>query len=669
MDSLNLLSVLSRVRNPQGMRRWGFFDHEPDKANPYPARVTQQLMVAGQDYGANNLPPTMFATDNTARLVQPLTGQDWWTRPARRWIPVNVTAFSNYVQVLALVGNPFEVIDVLAPSNKITAQVGDDITLDYGGGVTYRLKIASVQTNAVNAVPLTGGTLPPSRTGVFAQYYMDAYLIELTATRVVPTNEITPTMLTRANLRLIYANTTGTPITQEYYPDQIRSLAGFPRFAATPYTGSRFGVATATSYSQIAELFQIIVARVPDELHLVLDNVWLVSGKVALPAVYHGDMINVSTPVVTNLLTTPGANAVDQQQLPPVDPLDRYTAPGDMIMVAAGSACPPGYENVAQVDSKYNTGFVRHEDGGLVNQAALISFAVSFASNQTTFSANLPKSTPGTHSLAGPQHNSATYELLVITSGQRFSIRIPTVTFTAAGVVSFSLSGDFRYLSTTLGVCQGYLFQSGIIRRTTLSAAGIYQRPTIASVDLQLAQWSYANDPAGQGLSVAGDDGKCWLDHVLVTNVELFKVGDVLTFIAPTGVTATMFLSNLRAVVGYTPPYGPSFRVSVVDVTNGILELTNLDGTPTDVSGYVVANDPISGVPLDTANPPSFKDNSYEITLGAVEHTHLLDVSADQEIKAYNVGGHWVSSVHHAHDVPHQAILPPYTKMVLCARM
>jgi hypothetical protein len=346
-------------------------------------------------------------------------------------------------------------------------------------------------------------------------------------------------------------------------------------------------------------------------------------------------------------------------------------------MVSAGQQCPPGYENVAQVDSTFNASFVMAE-GGLPNagQAAAIPLTITFASGVSSFTGNLPHTTPADHTLAGPQNNSSTYELLVIRNGKRFAYRIPRITFSTAGVVAFSVSADLRFLiDSAPTTCTSYLFQSGLLLRSALNEAGQYSKPFVSDVDIQLSQWSFSDDgaQAPQGLTLSTQDGAAWLDRVLVANAELFTVDDVVSFRDEDGAlltppAAAAFLSsaglrNLGALIAGLP-FGPSFRVAAVNIDEGFLRLTNLGGSPTDVSGYIIADGSAS-----YDSPPAFNDNFYRIERGSVEHKHLIDVSEDQEVKVYNPGGHWVAKAEHYHAMAAQAVIPPYVKMVLCARL
>jgi len=684
VDTLNLHSTFGRLRNPQGTRRWGFWEQLPAKSMPGPTRLTQELMVAAQNFGVNNLAPTRFAPDAATRVYQTVAGQDWWVRPAARWLEVDVTVAGTVATITALTGNPFTLVDPIVPSVQITAKVGEDIVVE-AAGTRYELKIVGVQPNLVTAVAKTGGTLPPPMAGVYAYHRLDAYFLELTTTFVVPDTELAPLRI-RSGVRLVYYSS-GTPVNQDYSAVKIRSLTGSPTYATTPVQGDRFNTAVATGYTQVAELFQIAVARVPDELRLFF-TVGPVPGRFAMPALYHGDMINVSVPVVPNILATPPANTVDQQQLAPVDPLDAYTATGDVVMVAAGQQCPPGYENVAQVDSGFNANFVRWEAGASNGQIAAIPFALSVTSNVSTFTGSLPHTTPAQHSLAGAQNNSSTYELLVIRQGKRFAYRVPRIQFSSAGVITFQIPADLRFLLDLTGPDRvtGYLYQSGMLRRAALSEAGGYRKPSVSDVNVEMVQWSYSDEgppspfaaeSALRGLTLPQQDGYAWLDRIAVPNPELFQVNDLVRFVDENGTLLTppaadRFLSsavarNLAPLIAGLP-FGPVFRVSAVNAAQGYLQLVNPDGSQTDVTGYVIAYNAGGGAPYDTS-PPTSQENFYEIERGSVEHNHSITTSDDQAIKPYNPGGHWVSKVDHYHTMTAQEVVPPYVKMILCARL
>lgn len=680
-DTLNLHSVFGRVRNPYGARRWGFWEQSPAKTMPGPVRITQELMVAGQNYGVDNLAPTMFAPDPNTRVYQSLAGQDWWTRPAARWFPVNVIPFGTGVLLVAVTGNPFVLIDPVNPSVQISAQIGDDVLVDVAG-TRYAVKIVDFQPNTVFVQARPGSSLPPAATNVYAYHRIDGHLLEVTTSWVVPNSELTP-LRVRSGIRLVYY-TAGTPVHQDYSAIPIRSLAGNPTFVVTPVVGDRFGAINTTAYSRVTELIQAAVARVPDEVRLFFT---VTSGRFAQPAVHHGDMVNVSVPVVTNLLAAAPAATVDQQQLEPVDPVDGYTATGDVVMVSAGQQCPPGYENIAQVDSGYNPNFVRWESGALNGQVAAIPFTLSVVSNVSTFTGQLPHGTPSQHSLAGPQNNSATYELLVIRSGKRFAYRIPRVQFAVNGTITFQVPADLRFLiDQAPDIVRGYLYRSGLLRRSSLSEAGLYRKPSVSDVNIEMVQWSFADEgpstPSGpasalRGLTLASQDGFAWLDRVAIPNPELFQVNDLLRFVDANGSlltppTADRFLSsavarNLAPLIAGLP-FGPVFRVSAVDVAQGYLELVNPDGSQTDVTGYVIDFNSGAGAPYDTS-PPTNRENFYEIERGSVEHNHLITTSENQAIKPYNPGGHWVSKVDHYHTMAAQEVVPPYVKMILCARL
>lgn len=673
MNILDLAGTFGRVRNPMGLRRWGNWNQTPPKAVQAPARVTQMPM-ANSLYGSNSLPIFQYAPDLATQLRQKLAGQDFWVRPAARWFQVNITNTGTSVTITAVVGSPFIVTDPLVSTYQIAAKPGDDIVLDYGTQ-QYRLKIISVLASTVVAVPAPGNVLPPTAAFQWAFHRLDAYFLELTVTYIVPTASLSPSVKVRSGIQLTYYTDT-VPIVQSYQSTKIRSLVGNPFFATTVVRDRRVSTVT-TAFTQMVELFNIVVARVPDEVELSLNQVDLTPGMVAHPAIYIGDYVNVSVPVRSNLLVVQPPNVVDQNAYPPVDPADFETGSGDIMMIPAGQTCPPGYENIAQVDSLFNDGFVKWEDGATNGQAALINFTAVFAAGVTTFTALLPKTAPATHSLAGSQNNAATYELLVIRNGTRYAYRIPSILFADAplGQVSFTIPGDLSFLQDVLpNIVRGYLFQSGLLVREGLTSAGRYQKPFVDGTDTQAAPWSFTDEAgpvaAAQGLTLLGQDGYAWLDRILVPNIGLFKIGDIVSFRDDNGALLAVpplvnFLSNTRGLVLYTGvypvPYGPMFKISAIDIETGTVTVTTLAGGIADVTGYVTSN-------VDT-NPPPVLPNFYRVETGSVEHTHAINISEDQETKQYNTDGHWVTSAFHGHTVAPEAVVPQYVKCILCARL
>src|SRR5690606_33169940 len=130
-------------------------------------------------------------------------------------------------------------------------------------------------------------------------------------------------------------------------------------------------------------------------------------------------------------------------------------------------------------------------------QAALLTFTVSVTAGVTTFTANLPHTTPSSHSLAGPENDSSTYELLVIRNGKKFAYRILDISFSAAGVISFSVPSDLSFLiDSGTDKVSGYLFQGGMLKREALDSAevGTFQKPSIEDVNIQPVQWSFTGD-------------------------------------------------------------------------------------------------------------------------------------------------------------------------------
>lgn len=668
MDSLNLPGVLSRVRNPHGVRRWGYYAQDAVPVFPAPARIAQSLQ-AGVIHAENNLPLFMFELLPENALEQTLLSRDLWQRPAHRYFKLDqlVTLAGKQTAQVAS-GNPFVAVDPVVPTQVISAMIGDSVELENSvTGERFTLKFSEIDPSGNQAVlvPFAGQTPPPDGVDYWVRFTLDCFQLDLTLTHVLDTVNANPQRIV-GRIGLVFY-TDAAPVIDIYDAVPIRALTGFPTRTTYPIAADRFAIFN-TAYTQVLELFSIHTARVPDEVFIRFENPALFPIRISQFGLYVGDFVNVETPLRPNLLVPQAPNASVVNTNPPQDPLDWWSKTGDMVMVRAGETCPAGYEQVAQVDSAYNAHFVRHEAGAQIDQVALINFTAVFAGGATTFTGSLPPPV-ATHSLAGPQNNTSTFELLVVRDGRRFSIRIADCNFSSAGVITFVLSGDFRYLINTSGFVQGYLFMSGLILRGAGSEIGTYQKPFLDGVDIEATPWSFVDDAAvgvANGLSLAADDQKAMLYRVSVENAAFVQVGDVLSFRDANGALLPSLGAGFSSSRAEAPPsteFGPEFRVSAVDVAEGWIEVTGLGGGPADLTAYVA--DIAAG---DTA-PATPLNNFFRITLGSVEHTHQVGESEDQEIKSYNDGGHWVTSDEHYHTIAPEAVTPPYARALICVRL
>ena len=179
MDQLMLQSVYSKVRNPQGFRRWAKHSQEIDASVTSLTHLhrVKQVLATGTPIARDNAPFFLFeipanpvAPGPRSDFVMAVTSRDLWERPARRWGDVEVSVVGGKKQVLSFFGQPFVVTDPVVTAVKYAANKGDDLLLvDTITGDRFPLKIAKVDVPAGNKVivePPQGGVIQIGRAHV-----------------------------------------------------------------------------------------------------------------------------------------------------------------------------------------------------------------------------------------------------------------------------------------------------------------------------------------------------------------------------------------------------------------------------------------------------------------------------------------------------------------------
>jgi len=674
MDQLMLQSVYSKVRNPRGFRRWGYHAQEIDPTVTSFTAIhrVKQVLATGAPIARDNAPFFLFEIPANpvtpgirSDFVMAITTHDLWERPAKRWGDVDISVVGGKKQVLSFFGQPFVVTDPIVSSVKYAANRGDDILLvDKITGDRFMMKIAAVDVPAGNKVfiePPQGGTLPPDSLTTVHEYRayhtIDAFQILCTVTHTI--RDTDDAQWIKPLLRLTYYRDGQTPIDEEYEAMLINQLGGGAIFTEPVLKPD----GTATGFKQAYSLFQIPLARVPDEAAIVFRNVKQVvstNGPVQLGNVslWQGDHTNLLIDIVSNVLTVspafPPAPAIfpapDSLYATPavVDIADYFTGAGEIVMVPAGSTCPPGYENVAQIQSTINPLYLQDPGTGALDAIWAPTWTAVYVSgtNKTQFTSQaIPTGNPFRTS----RSNSATWQIVWSDSGVLTALRMPQmVVNNTTGVITFDVDGDYSFRSGQVG----RVLINGVIRKGALANAGTYLKPSLEGTDAVVGE---------------GDSGSSTLERdVIQIDQELFDVvglGDILTFTDEDG-------TPLPAVPVTTPSAGntgPAYEV-----------VGKLDGTQAGNNGAVglkvldVVSGNVTNVSVFTSDAQdSFVSisNYFEIEVVETAHTHAVYESEDVSPKYRENGGHSKTHEDHAHDIPRQAVAPPYRQYLLCAKL
>jgi len=675
MDQLALQSTFSKIRNPYGLRRWAYMN---SSANPtVDFRIPQLFGQAGQPYGENNAPLLVSRITNGEYIAQLVPSRDQWERPSRRWFKANLTG-----SVLSVgAGTPFLAEDPFLTAVQYKAKAGDDVHLDDGAGTVVIAKIAAVDPagNAVTLVPKQGSALPANGT-YYARHTLDAFLVRLTVSYMVPNAQaalLDPTVHAvpfQSKIQVTYFDNGGTSVVEQYERVPIRELSTIAvdvPYAFINVVGDRFNTPTApaVAYDQIFEVFEFSLARVPDKVEVIFDNTGPASGSVDIGnvAVYYGNTVPAAAAVPPNIFPpNPNPAPTTRYNLyPPPDPEDFWTGSGDIVLMPVGTQCPVGFEDIAQVLSRANSHYVVDTATGrpLVFDNFLNPLTMSLVGGNTRFDGTIPATAvdPSTGtSLRSSQNNTSTYEIvfpMYLVNGafaehQSLSFRIPEIHFSASGAFDFTIPGDIRSLvrasPTTANNC--LLFISGILQADNLAAAGKYEKPF---QDLDSAE--AVEDPAS---------GEAAFDNLLAIPLDTVQVsvGDLIVFVDDDGIPVS------EIDTGGAVFTGPDFRVTAINVDENTVTVVDrqtddgVGGRATEVWQFVASAQGGGGV------PPTFQDNFYRVYAANTAHTHQVFVS-DAEAKSRKSGGHFVSSLDHVHRITEEAIIAPYTQLKLCVKL
>lgn len=686
MDQLALQSTFAKIRNGYSLRRWSYMQGSENPNVDY--RLAQLFGHAGQPYGENNAPMLVTRVTASETVAQLIPFRDNWERPATRWVKGQLSGGDTFT---VFSGTPYLAEDPFQSSVQYKAKPGDDLFLDDGSGSVTVVKITAVLPagNAVQIASKQGVAVPANGT-YYAKHTLDAFLVRLTVSYMIPT--IQASILdpgTHINpfqslIQVTYYDNAGAAVVEQYERTPIRELSTIA--ADVPYafidvTGDRFDVATApaTPYTQIFEVFEFQLARVPDKMEVVFDNTGPTGGgthvHVGNIAVYYGSNVPAAAQVPPNILPTISPNPAPSTRYnvyPPPDPEDFWTGSGDIVLMPVGTQCPVGFEDIAQVLSRANSHYVVDTATGrpLVFDSFLNPLTMSLVGGNTRFDGTIPatavdpstitQANPSGTSLRSAQNNTSTYEIVfplgAFAEHQLLSFRIPEIHFSASGAIDFTIPGDIRSLvrslvgGTTAANC--LLFISGIFQADNLAAAGKYAKPFQDLEDAEAVEDPASNEAAFDNqLSIP-------LDSVQVS------VGDLIVFVDEDGVPV------LQIDTGGAVFTGPDFRV--LQINEGENTVTVADrqssdtppvaGRATEVWRFVASAQGGGGV------PPTFKDNFYRVYAANTAHTHQVFVS-DAEVKSRKSGGHFVSSVDHVHSITAEAVIVPYVNMKVCVKL
>jgi len=683
MDQLSLQSTFAKLRNPNGLRRWAYM--KGSVATTVDFRLPQLFGHSGQPYGENNAPMIVTRVAEGETMAQLVPFRDQWERPAKRWFKVKLSGGT----VSASSGTPFLAEDPFQTTVQYKAKAGDDIFLDDGAGTVVIAKIASVSPagNAADIAPKQGVSLPATGT-YYARHTLDAFLVPLTVSYMVPKVQAsildpgTHTDPFQSVIQVTYYDNGGSTVVEQYRRVPVRELSTIALdvpYAFIDVVGDRFDTPATplTEYIQVFEVFEFALARVPDKLEVVFDNVGPTGGgtdvHVGNAAVYYGSNVPAAAQVPANIFP-PNPNpppSVRYNMAPPPDPEDYWTGSGDIVVMPVGTVCPAGFEDIAQLESKANDHYVVDTATGRpITFTGGTALTMSLVSGNTRFVGTIPATAvdPSTGTLLrNASNNTATYEVvflpasLALNVDQPLAFRIPEIQFSSGGTFEFTLSGDVRshVSANQVNAYPCRLFISGLVKADVLNAAGEYSKPTQNGTDATpIDDDASAFAPYDTRLSIP-------LDELLV------QPGDIITFLDASGNDAAPIDTTGGGV--FT---GPTFVVKDVGPLNANgVSVPSDDNTVPLGDNEIVVEDQVGGHVTevwrfvgDSAVPSVPQANSFKVFATSTNHTHAVGVG-DAETKSRKDGGHFVTNVDHTHLISAQAVVAPYTKFKLCAKL
>jgi hypothetical protein len=679
MDQLALQSTFAKVRNGYGLRRWAYMDGSDAPTLDF--RLSQLFGHSGQPYGENNAPmlTTRVARDETVAQLIPF--RDNWERPATRWVK-GVLSGGNTFTVLS--GTPYLAEDPFQTTVQYKAKAGDDFFLDDGAGNVVVTKIASVSAagNSVTLAPKQGVSIPANGT-YYAKHTLDAFLVRLTVSYMVPTSQasiLDPG--TQANpfqslIQVTYYDNSGSEVVEQYERVPVRELSTITTdvpYAFIDVVGDRFDTPTApaTPFIQVFEVFEFQMARVPDKMEVLFDNTGPTGGGTTVElgnvAVYYGANVPAAAQVPPNIFPpNPNPAPTTRYNLyPPPDPEDFWTGSGDIVVMPVGTQCPVGFEDITQVLSRANDHYVIDRATGrpivfsVSNGNAL---TISLVGGNTKFDGTIPVTAEDPNnpnvSLRSATNNTSTFEIvfpLYLANGafadhQLLTFRIPEIQFSSGGSFTFTLAGDLisRIQATATQAFDCLLLMSGIAKAGSgsIANAGKYEKPVQDDED------AVPVDDTGAGLAPYDDRVGLPLDEVFVS------VGDILEFVDEDGIP-------LPGIVVGPDTTGPDFVVTAIDTDEGTV--TVIDRQLNDTPPAPLRTTEVWRFVGDGLTPSTPIPNFYKVYTANTAHTHAIG-TGDAEEKSRKDDGSFVTAVGHVHTVPAQAIIVPYVGMKLCVKL
>jgi len=693
MDQLSLNSILTKIRNTYGARRWGYMRYS---APPSASDLASAVRIPQQNRSAlatRNTPfrPTQIRPNRS--LTIPLSFRDQWERPSFRRLKLELTTQPlSAVQIsqrvlLATSGTPFLAVDPFQAAVEYRPKVGDEVLLDDNAGNEWRAKIVAFDPGAFpsgNAIEVAGD-LPADGT-YFVTYLLDAFHVRLTVSYMTedlsPMNVVAPAF--QSKIRTVYYDNAGATVDELYLRSPIAELSTLlvdTMFTTVPVVGDRFGATTGqgTTFEQVFEVFDFYLARVPDVMELVLDNpahaISMVVGNIGLT---YGHTVPAHNPVPPTIIPPDPDPAPETlyNLMPAPDPEDFWTGAGDIVLMPAGMVCPPGYESMFSPLSQINQHVITNTANPLIPTTFNLTMTSAPAGAGTLFSGVLAGGSA--HPFANETSASASFVALFDLQQRHpgefgpvgqdrgdkwYSIRIPEITFDSAGNFSFILPGTLAEWEDRVGLAANTtvrcrIFISGILEAGNLHDAGQYQRPRQFGINALPVETEIA---AGPPPIFEAED-----DRLLIPLDEVFVgVGDVITFLDENG---NPLVGPPTPPGSPTPPdqTGPSFLVTAIDEEELVVQdLLDFQGAPdrvTEVWRYLATQK------ADPENNLSV--NAYRVESVRVTHTHLLDgPEPELELKTRNRGGRRVTHVDHVHNITPQAVLPPYAQFHLCVKL